>query len=134
MTVVWQSAIPPTLCTIFLCVLYVQFATARPVCSMGSRQCANVLITRFLYQKKPDFWYSTIQGLIGKLYVLSLFYMMYGAICPCLAAWPLMMLNTVLTMVPRASSAHHSSQRLRFQTNPMIRTRLTTDIMVRELH
>jgi len=60
MTVVWQSAIPPTLCTIFLCVLYAQFAAASP--------------------KKQDFWYSTIQGLIGKLYVLSLFYMIndYG--------------------------------------------------------
>jgi len=60
MTVVWQAAIPPTLCTIFLCVLYVQFAAARP--------------------KKQDFWYSTIQGLIGKLYVLSLFYVItdYG--------------------------------------------------------
>lgn len=28
-------------------------------------------------QKKPQFWYSTIQGMIGKLYVLSLYYIMY---------------------------------------------------------
>jgi hypothetical protein len=54
MSVVWQSAIPPTLCTIVLCVLYVQFATAE--------------------QKRPQFWYPAVQGLIGKLYVLSLFY------------------------------------------------------------
>jgi hypothetical protein len=54
MTAVWKSAIPPTLCAIFLCMLYVQFAGAQ--------------------EKKPQFWYSTIQGMIGKLYVLSLFY------------------------------------------------------------
>ena len=28
-------------------------------------------------QKKPQFWFSTIQGMIGKLYVLSLYYIMY---------------------------------------------------------
>jgi hypothetical protein len=28
-------------------------------------------------QKKPQFWFSTIQGTIGKLYVLSLYYIMY---------------------------------------------------------
>lgn len=54
MTAVWKSAIPPTLCAVFLCMLYVQFAGAQ--------------------KKKPQFWYSTIQGMIGKLYVLSLFY------------------------------------------------------------
>ncbi|KAI0277176.1 hypothetical protein BGY98DRAFT_1097634 [Russula aff. rugulosa BPL654] len=54
MTAVWKSAIPPTLCAIFMCMLYVQFAVAQ--------------------QKKPQFWFSTIQGTIGKLYVLSLYY------------------------------------------------------------
>lgn len=28
-------------------------------------------------QKRLEFWYPTIQGLTGKLYVLSLFYIMY---------------------------------------------------------
>ncbi len=31
MTAVWKSAIPPTLCTIFLCILYIHFATAEQV-------------------------------------------------------------------------------------------------------
>ncbi len=31
----------------------------------------------FRTQKKPQFWYSTIQGMVGKLYVLSLYYIMY---------------------------------------------------------
>lgn len=30
-----------------------------------------------LPQKKLEFWYPTIQGLVGKLYVLSLFYIVY---------------------------------------------------------
>jgi len=32
MTVVWQSALPPTLCTICQCILYVQFTIATQVC------------------------------------------------------------------------------------------------------
>ncbi|KAF8498181.1 hypothetical protein F5888DRAFT_227849 [Russula emetica] len=54
MTAVWKSAIPPTLCAIFLCMLYAQISAEQ--------------------QKKPQFWFSTIQGAIGKLYVLSLYY------------------------------------------------------------
>ncbi|KAI9448972.1 hypothetical protein BJY52DRAFT_1192966 [Lactarius psammicola] len=53
--VVWQSALPPTLCTICLCVLYVQYSTVR--------------------QKTLQYWLTVIQAMIGKLYVLSLFYM-----------------------------------------------------------
>ena len=95
MTVVWQSAIPPTLCTIFLCVLYIQFATTTAqVCSrLPSRlsepnfyfyfplgTCRPVNADDWLAshtQKRLEFWYPTIQGLVGKLYVLSLFYIMY---------------------------------------------------------
>ncbi|KAH9969377.1 hypothetical protein BGW80DRAFT_630963 [Lactifluus volemus] len=50
---VWQSAVPPTLCTIYLCVAYVQFSLATP--------------------KTLQLWFTVIQGLIGKLYLLSFF-------------------------------------------------------------
>jgi hypothetical protein len=98
MTVVWRSAIPPTLCTIFLCVLYIQFATAKQVCSrlylvhsepssififiilsFGTYRLANADDWLASYtQKKEQFWYSTIQGIVAKLYILSLFSIMYG--------------------------------------------------------
>lgn len=53
--IVWQSALPPTLCTICLSVFYVQYSTVR--------------------QTKVRSWLTVIQAMIGKLYVLSLFYM-----------------------------------------------------------
>jgi hypothetical protein len=53
--IVWQSALPPTLCAICLCVLYIRFATER--------------------KKSSQYWLTVIQAMIGKLYVLSLFYM-----------------------------------------------------------
>jgi hypothetical protein len=33
-------------------------------------------------QKNPQFWYPVLQAMIGKLYVLSLYYMMYGIFLP----------------------------------------------------
>ncbi|KAI9464058.1 hypothetical protein BJY52DRAFT_883715 [Lactarius psammicola] len=53
--VVWQSALPPTVCAICVSVFYVKFSTARP--------------------QRPQFWLMVFQAMIGKLYVLSLFYM-----------------------------------------------------------
>jgi len=53
--VVWQSALPPTLCAICVSVFYVQFTTGR--------------------QKGFQLWMPIFQQMIGKLYVLSLFYM-----------------------------------------------------------
>ncbi|KAH9162354.1 hypothetical protein EDB89DRAFT_2026150 [Lactarius sanguifluus] len=53
--IVWQSALPPTLCTICLSVFYVQYSTMR--------------------QTNIQIWSTVIQAMIGKLYVLSLFYM-----------------------------------------------------------
>jgi len=53
--VVWQTALPPTLCTICLCVIYVQFKAA--------------------HREDLRYWPKVIQAMIGKLYVLSLFYM-----------------------------------------------------------
>ncbi|KAF8266022.1 hypothetical protein EI94DRAFT_241449 [Lactarius quietus] len=53
--IVWQSALPPTICAICLCVVYIRFVTGR--------------------QKSLQFWLTVIQAMIGKLYVLSLFYM-----------------------------------------------------------
>jgi hypothetical protein len=31
-------------------------------------------------QKKQQFWYAVVQAMVGKLYVLSLFYIMYGVV------------------------------------------------------
>ncbi|KAN0136626.1 hypothetical protein V8E53_005673 [Lactarius tabidus] len=53
--VVWQSALPPTLCTTCLCVVYLQFSAA--------------------HRLDLEYWPMIIQATIGKLYVLSLFYM-----------------------------------------------------------
>ncbi|KAH9001742.1 hypothetical protein EDB92DRAFT_1966600 [Lactarius akahatsu] len=54
--VVWQSALPPTLCAICTLVLYLLFTTAS--------------------QMAVQFWFPVVQAMIGKLYILSLFYMM----------------------------------------------------------
>ncbi|KAF8266018.1 hypothetical protein EI94DRAFT_241219 [Lactarius quietus] len=54
--IAWQSALPPTVCAICLSVLYIQY------CITG-------------YESKSQFWQTVIQAMIGKLYVLSLFYM-----------------------------------------------------------
>ncbi|KAH9175766.1 hypothetical protein EDB89DRAFT_2227239 [Lactarius sanguifluus] len=53
--IVWQSALPPTLCTICLSALYLRFVVAPEDVSL--------------------FWIPVIQAMIGKLYVISLFYM-----------------------------------------------------------
>lgn len=53
--IVWQSALPPTLCAICVSVLYIQYTTVR--------------------QDQLQLWMPVIQQMIGKLYVLSLFYM-----------------------------------------------------------
>ncbi|KAN0136499.1 hypothetical protein V8E53_005546 [Lactarius tabidus] len=52
--IVWQSAIPPTICTIVISITYVtsQHLNPRPV----------------------EMWFPTLQAMIGKLYVLSHFY------------------------------------------------------------
>ncbi|KAI9448969.1 hypothetical protein BJY52DRAFT_293452 [Lactarius psammicola] len=53
--IVWQSALPPTLCTICISVIYIRFSTAS--------------------LKKLQFSLTVVQAMTGKLYVLSLFYM-----------------------------------------------------------
>jgi len=54
--VVWQAALPQTLCAICLSVLFIQYyATA----------C----------ESKSQFWLTVVHAMIGKLYVLSLFYL-----------------------------------------------------------
>ncbi|KAI9435747.1 hypothetical protein H4582DRAFT_1968471 [Lactarius indigo] len=53
--VAWQSALPPTICAICMSVFYIQFATARI--------------------KGFQLWLPIFQQTIGKLYVISLFYM-----------------------------------------------------------
>ncbi|KAH9034221.1 hypothetical protein EDB85DRAFT_2289133 [Lactarius pseudohatsudake] len=53
--IVWQSALPPTLCAICVSALYLRFAIAP--------------------ERASSFWIPVIQATIGKLYVISLFYM-----------------------------------------------------------
>ncbi|KAH8993160.1 hypothetical protein EDB92DRAFT_1944757 [Lactarius akahatsu] len=52
--VVWQAAIPPGLCAVALVIKYMVFTETHP----GQQQK----------------WYGTIQAMLGKLYILSLFY------------------------------------------------------------
>ncbi|KAH9034200.1 hypothetical protein EDB85DRAFT_1948156 [Lactarius pseudohatsudake] len=53
--IVWQSALPPTLCAICVSALYFRFTVAP--------------------ERVLAFWVPVIQATIGKLYVISLFYM-----------------------------------------------------------
>ncbi|KAH9175776.1 hypothetical protein EDB89DRAFT_2066356 [Lactarius sanguifluus] len=53
--IVWASALPPTLCAICIAVLFIQYTTA-PQSGLPS-------------------WLPVIQAMIGKLYILSLLYM-----------------------------------------------------------
>ncbi|KAH9060674.1 hypothetical protein EDB87DRAFT_1576809 [Lactarius vividus] len=53
--IVWQSALPPTLSAICVSAIYLRFATAP--------------------DKTSASWMPVIQSMVGKLYVLSLFYM-----------------------------------------------------------
>jgi len=52
--VVWQAAIPPCLCAIALVIKYMVFTETHP--------------------GQPQEWYGAIQAMLGKLYILSLFY------------------------------------------------------------
>ncbi|KAH9982020.1 hypothetical protein BJV74DRAFT_58047 [Russula compacta] len=54
MVVIWQAAIPPSLCAIALLIKYVTFT--------------------IVYPEKFTMWYAAIQAMLGKLYVLSLFF------------------------------------------------------------
>ncbi|KAH8988360.1 hypothetical protein EDB92DRAFT_1948037 [Lactarius akahatsu] len=53
--IIWRSALPPTLCAICIAVLFIQYTTA-PLSESPS-------------------WLPVIQAMIGKLYILSLLYM-----------------------------------------------------------
>ncbi|KAH9053778.1 hypothetical protein EDB87DRAFT_1649793 [Lactarius vividus] len=57
--IVWQSALPPTLGAICLTGFYIQYTTATVP------QVSSDLL----------FWYPILHGMVGKLYVLSLLYM-----------------------------------------------------------
>ncbi|KAN0120461.1 hypothetical protein V8E52_004288 [Russula decolorans] len=52
--VTWQAVIPPCLCAVALLILYLTFTHAHP--------------------GKPQTWYPAMQAMLGKLYVLSLYY------------------------------------------------------------
>jgi len=54
MIVIWQAVIPPCFCAIGLVIKYITFTQTQP----GGRQA----------------WYPAIQAMLGKLYVLSLFF------------------------------------------------------------
>ncbi|KAH9034528.1 hypothetical protein EDB84DRAFT_1486686 [Lactarius hengduanensis] len=53
--IIWRSALPPTLCAICIAVLFIQYTTAP--------------------QSVSPSWLPVIQAMIGKLYILSLLYM-----------------------------------------------------------
>ncbi|KAI9512131.1 hypothetical protein F5148DRAFT_96949 [Russula earlei] len=53
MVVIWQAVIPPCICAVALLIKYIAFTNAHP--------------------GKPQMWYATIQAMLGKLYVLSLY-------------------------------------------------------------
>ncbi|KAI9459852.1 hypothetical protein BJY52DRAFT_1264125 [Lactarius psammicola] len=53
-TIVWQSAIPPTLCAIGFFITYI--------------------LSHHLHPGQKQMWYPTLHAIIGKLYVLSHFY------------------------------------------------------------
>ncbi|KAF8266019.1 hypothetical protein EI94DRAFT_1803656 [Lactarius quietus] len=78
--VVWQSALPPTLCTVCMCVIYVQFAVGHQVSDPHSAP-----VDSFEYLMDLEKWPNVIQASIGKLYVLSLFYMINSQ---SLGGWP----------------------------------------------
>ncbi|KAI9448970.1 hypothetical protein BJY52DRAFT_1216092 [Lactarius psammicola] len=53
--IIWQSALPPTLCAVCMSVFYIRYTTVP--------------------QGDLPFWFPVIQAMIGKLYVLSFLYM-----------------------------------------------------------
>ncbi|KAH9034533.1 hypothetical protein EDB84DRAFT_1578166 [Lactarius hengduanensis] len=65
--IVWQSALPPTLCAVCVFALYFRFAIAP--------------------ERVLAFWVPVIQATIGKLYVISLFYMMCVASISSASRW-----------------------------------------------
>ncbi|KAF8494842.1 hypothetical protein F5888DRAFT_605805 [Russula emetica] len=52
--VTWQAVIPPCFCAVSLLILYLSFTYAHP--------------------GKPQMWYPAIQAMLGKLYILSLYF------------------------------------------------------------
>ena len=85
----WQCALPPTLCTICLCVVCVQFSAAHQVSAPvriffenrglvceGLHWSGGYGLLAQRSQVDLEYWPKVIQSMIGKLYVLSLYYMM----------------------------------------------------------
>lgn len=77
----WQAAIPPGLCAIALVIKYIVFTKTHPVRSIAFvlasgrfPEGGDVLTHGFCPQGQPQEWYATIQAMVGKLYILSLFY------------------------------------------------------------
>ncbi|KAH9057615.1 hypothetical protein EDB87DRAFT_1017820 [Lactarius vividus] len=60
--IVWQSAIPPTVCAIGFFLTYI--------------------LSHRLHPGEKQMWYPTLHAVIGKLYVLSHFYNMYVVLAP----------------------------------------------------
>ena len=77
-TIVWQSAVPPTLCTVSVLLTYIilqHFNSVRlfAVCLISDRPLSSPL-RRASEQMQKQMWYPTLQAMVGKLYILSLFY------------------------------------------------------------
>lgn len=76
--VTWQAVIPPSFCAVALLILYLTFTHAHP--------------------GKPQMWYPAIQAMLGKLYVLSLFFTLNNRMD--LAAEPPMTYVTTMGAAP----------------------------------
>lgn len=88
MNIVWQSALPPTLCAITTCVLYVLLSTAARVSTpdlspahdfalfAGAYLRVGMLTAALHPQITVENWFLVVQGMTGKLYVLSLIQIM----------------------------------------------------------
>ncbi|KAN0124707.1 hypothetical protein V8E53_015670 [Lactarius tabidus] len=69
--VVWQAAIPPGLCAIALMIKYMIFTETHPWSASFN---GSSLTDGSCTQGEPQEWYGAIQAMLGKLYILSLFY------------------------------------------------------------
>lgn len=75
-------------------------------------------------QKALQYWYLVVQEMMGKLYVLSLFYIMCEIICT-LVATLFLTLSPVMTIPSQTNSPQRLFQRLRCQSMRTIHIRST---------
>lgn len=65
----WEAALPPCICAIAACAVYVTMVRVGTIHSCQ----AIALLTRWCMQRSENLWDVFLQSIIGKLYVISLF-------------------------------------------------------------